>query len=390
MDAAADRTPGAPDVGPAGGGSTGGVGSGKRRLAQLSTLAGLVIGGLTCAFVVNELASEWNRVRDAVADASPVWFAVGLVLCVLAMSSIGWVWTDTLALLGVRVDRFRALGWYYIGELGKYLPGGVWPVLGRGELARRGGVSGPRAYASVALSLVTLYLAAMMVAVGLLPFAFGGDGPGAAAVVLVLLPLGLGALHPRVLDPLLRLVRRVTKRPLAVAVPPWRDTALVVVRYVPTWIFIGGATAAVAHAVEPNASVPRLMFAAVLSWIVGFLAVPVPAGAGVREAVFIAASGLDDGLGATVAVATRVLFILVDGGGAALAAPLLRRARPRVAPDGETATGDGATGDARAGAGEVRAGDVRAGPAPGDIDAGGGVAGRAPGGSPRGEVIPEV
>ncbi len=303
----------------------------RRRAAQLTTVAGLLIGGVTCAFVVRTLSSEWSEVREAVLDASPAWVAVCFLLCIASMTSIGWVWTDVMALLGVRVQRSRALAWYYVGELGKYLPGGVWPVLGRGELARRnGGVPGPRAYASVALSLVTLYLAAMLVAVGLLPFALGDDGPGAAAFVLVLLPLGLAALHPRVIEPLLGLVRRVTKRPLAMEVPPWRDTVVVVLRYVPTWVFIGGATAAMAQAIDPGASPTRVAFAAVLSWTAGFLAVPVPAGAGVRETVFIAASGLPPELGATVAVATRVLFIVVDGGGAALAGAYLRRHRLRT------------------------------------------------------------
>lgn len=297
----------------------------RRRLAGLSTVVGLVIGGAAAAFVVRELATEWGEVRDALADASVPWIGGGLVLAILAMTSIGWVWSDVLALLGVRVGRARALGWYYVGELGKYLPGGVWPVLGRGEMARRGGVPGPRAYASVALSLVTLYLAAMLVAVGLLPFALGDDGPGGAVAVLLLLPLGLGALHPRVVEPLLGAARGLTRRPLTVTVPAWRDTVLVVVRYVPTWLLVGGTTAAVAHAVDPDASPARIAFAAVLSWIAGFLAVPVPAGAGIREAVFLAACGLPPELGATVAVATRVLFILVDGGGAALAALLLRR-----------------------------------------------------------------
>ena len=325
MDAAAPPPTGDPvEPGGADGSSTGR----RRRAAQLTTVVGLLIGGLTCAFVVRTLSSEWSEVREAVLDASPAWVAACFLLCIASMTSIGWVWTDVLALLGAPVRRSRALAWYYIGELGKYLPGGVWPVLGRGELARRNGpVPGPRAYASVALSLVTLYLAAMLVAVGLLPFALGDDGPGAAAFVLVLLPLGLAALHPRVIEPLLGLVRRVTKRPLAMEVPPWRDTVVVVLRYVPTWVCIGGATAAMAQAIDPGASPTRVAFAAVLSWTAGFLAVPVPAGAGVRETVFIAASGLSPELGATVAVATRVLFIVVDGGGAAVAGAYLRRVR---------------------------------------------------------------
>jgi hypothetical protein len=44
----------------------------------------------------------------------------------------------------------------------------------------------------------------------------------------------------------------------------------------------------------------------------------------VREAVFIAACGLPDGIDATVAIAARVAFILVDGLGGLVALPWIR------------------------------------------------------------------
>ncbi len=315
-------------------------GSRSRRAAGASTALGLVLLAATTAFVLRTLASEWGRVRDAVVDASIGWLAVGLVGAVLAMTTIAWSWADVLVVLGAKVDRVRVVAWYYVGELGKYLPGGVWPVVGRGEMARRGGVGRSRAYASVALSLATLYLAAALVAVVLLPFSLAGGGRlGAEALFLLLLPLGVAVLHPRVLEPLLKLGRRVSRRQLPVEIPRWGASVGVVLRYVPAWLFVGGATWAVARAVSPDAPVARIAFAAVLSWIAGFAAVPVPAGAGVREAVFIAASGLPGGVAATVAVATRVLFILADGGGAALAGPVLRhRRRPDAVVAVEPAT----------------------------------------------------
>ena len=154
-----------------------------------------------------------------------------------------------------------------------------------------------------------------------LPFSLAGGGHiGAELLLLLLLPFGLLALHPggpavappgpagdppRARDPRAAVAgHRRRGRPLHPGVG-----------------FVAAATWCVARAMDPDAPVSRVAFAAVLSWIAGFAAVPVPAGAGVREAVFIAASGLDSGLGATVAVATRVLFILADGGAAVAAAP---------------------------------------------------------------------
>jgi len=304
---------------------------GRRQLvARLTTVVGLVIGVAACVFVGNELRSEWSRVSESIRDASPVWMLAALVLCCVGMGFIGWGWADVIAALGTPVERVRVVAWYLVGELGKYVPGGVWPVLGRGELARRGGVAASVAYASTALSLVTLYLGGMVVAVVLLPFALGGQGPGAVAAVLALLPFGLAALHPRVLNPVLDLGRRLSRRSLDITIPDWHESVSLVLRYVPAWVANAAGTVAVAHAVAPGQStVARIAFAALLSWVAGLLAVPVPAGAGVRETVFIATSALPPGLGATVAVGARVLFIVADAGGAAWGAAYLRRVARR-------------------------------------------------------------
>ena len=202
-------------------------------------------------------------------------------------------------------------------------------MVGRGELARRSGLARSTAYASVALSLGVLYLAALFVAVGFLPFALTGGGTSPWMLFLLALPLGLVMLHHRVLERLADLARRLTHRALVVAIPAWKQSVVLVLQYVPTWFFIGGATYAVSRSLTPDVSVPRVMFAAVLSWVAGFLAVPVPAGAGVREAVFIAASGLPGGIAATTAVAARVLFIVVDAGGAGIGLSVLGLRRRR-------------------------------------------------------------
>ncbi|MBI2711139.1 MAG: flippase-like domain-containing protein [Actinobacteria bacterium] len=328
-------------------------------MARVSTSVGLLVGGLTTAFVVRTLSREWERVRDALAGASWGWIAGGLVGAIAAMAAIAWGWVGVLRLLGASADRRRVIAWYFVGELGKYLPGGVWPVVGRGELARRGGVPRTQAYASVALSLVMLYLAAMTVGAAALPLALaGGGGVQATGLILLLLPVGLAVLLPRVLEPVLGRARRLSRRELHVLVPPWRASIRAVAGYVPAWLLVGLATWSVARALIPDPSLARIFFAAALSWTAGFLAVPVPAGAGVREAVFIAASGLEPGVAATVAVATRVLFILADSGGAAVGAPFLRHRGDDI-DAGPTGPGDGhATGAP----GSVAGADASGGP----------------------------
>ncbi|MFO7281671.1 MAG: lysylphosphatidylglycerol synthase domain-containing protein [Thermoanaerobacterales bacterium] len=322
---------------------------GARRSGRRTVAAGVLVGaviGLTCvAFVVQRMTAQWSEVRDEVADASLGWVAAALVLAAAGMTWVAACWRRALALSGPPPALSQTVAWYYAGEIGKYVPGGVWPVLGRGELARRGGVPRGRAYPSVGLSLAALYLAALAFATVLVPLDLAEQSESPAALALLgLLPLGLAALHPRVLLPVRRLVVRLTGRGGDVVVPPWRATVGLVVAYVPSWVLITAATWCTARALVPDPPLLRIGIATALSWTAGFVAVPVPAGTGVREAVFLAASGLPSGLGATVAVGSRLAFLVVDVLGAVVTAPALRgarRARPAPAepadPDREPA-----------------------------------------------------
>lgn len=300
---------------------------------------GALVGGLAIVFVGRILARDWGEVREGLEGANPAWLVAALLLAAGGMTSIAAAWRRTLRVLGGNLSWGQTLARYYVGELGKYVPGGVWPVLGRGELAARAGVPRPAAYGSVALSLASLYLAAMFLALAALPAVLDGSGSEslsgsgsdfemtATAWVFVLLPLGVLGLHHVVLERLRSLGEKLLGRHIELPIPRWRESLLLLVCYVPVWLFIGGATWAVAQAMGQDASIGEVAPAAILSWIVGFVLVPVPGGLGVREVIFVAASGIAAGPAAAVAVVARVLFVLVDTTGALIASAWLARQR---------------------------------------------------------------
>ncbi len=295
---------------------------------MVSTAVGTAVALVGLFFVVRALINEWDEVSDALEEADWRLLIPATVLAVLAMVAIALPWGRALELLGAQISAGRRVALYFAGEIGKYVPGGVWPVIGRGELAVRSGVERGTAYSSVALSLGVLYLASLIVCLALLPLAEPGDRR--ILWVLVLLPLGLLALHHAVVARTVGLVERVARRSLGVEIPSWGAAVGLVLRYVPAWILVGTSTWVVSEALGGEATWGQVVFAAVLSWFVGFAAVPVPGGVGVREAVFVAAApGLDAGLGAAVALVSRVLFMATDAGGAAIASAWLSGQRAR-------------------------------------------------------------
>lgn len=253
------------------------------------------------------------------------WLAVGFVCAVGGMTLVASRWSVAARLVGGDLPVSRAIPLYFQGEIGKYIPGSVWAVLGRGELARRHGLSRSSAYASVVSSLAALYLGAALTAALLLPVAAGARGTLAVLGVLAFLVVGVLGLHPTVVGRVLALGERLTKRKLAVTVPTWGESIRAVVGYLPAWAAIGAAHTFAAMALGVDVSYPAILFASAVSWSAGFLAIPAPGGIGVRESVFVLTSGLPHSDAAAAALLARVMFIVADGLGALAGAAWMTR-----------------------------------------------------------------
>jgi glycosyltransferase 2 family protein len=297
----------------------------------LASALGLVIGVAGIAFVLRTLLRDREAVVAAASGIDPWLGALAIAVGLTGMIQIGLAWRHALRIVGVQRPRLDTLYRYFIGQLGKYVPGGIWPVVGRAEMARRGGISAGAAYSSTVLSLGTTYLAAIVLVVATIPFGLGADT--SALWVIALLPLGVLALHPTVVTFGLDLLERATRRRPAIAVPPWGSSITLLVRHVPAWLSIGLATWLVAFALGDGGVLGNVLFATALSWVVGFIIVPVPGGIGVREAVFTAtATSLSPGVAAATAILARLVFITVDLGGSATTAMLVQRSRARTSP----------------------------------------------------------
>lgn len=286
----------------------------RRRLVPL---VGAVIGVAGVAFVVRTLVTRREEVGDALSGAEPAPLLLSLLLGLAAMGSIGWIWAGMLRDRGHHAPGRRAMSWYFVGQLGKYVPGGIWPIVGRAELAVRGGVERGAAYRATGLSLVTTYSAAVVaVAAGSL---LSWDRPvvGAGAV-LCLVAAGVVLGSARVSARISSLASRVSGRGLVL--PRRADFVRLTALHVPAWVLMSLSTSVTASAFGARISVTEMLFVASASWLVGFLVPGVPGGIGVRESVFTALAGplVGTPVAVSLALVSRLVFVCVDLAGAAV------------------------------------------------------------------------
>jgi uncharacterized membrane protein YbhN (UPF0104 family) len=279
------------------------------------------------ALVTWAIVRGWDRTEAALGNADVRWLVATEAAACAAMVLIAVLWRSAMGVLGAALAPVETAALYFKGEVAKYVPGSVWAVVGRAELARRHGLSPSAAYGSVVLSLGALFLACAAVAAGGLPFTSGTVGSPPAWALILVVVAGLAALHPAVLG---RVWERAAKRwPVSAERPPptptWAASLGLVARYMPAWLLVSVATWCASRALTPHPGWANTVSATTVSWLAGFVAVPAPGGIGVREAAFVAASNLPAGVAAAVAVVCRLAFMAADGGGAAVGALVARR-----------------------------------------------------------------
>jgi uncharacterized membrane protein YbhN (UPF0104 family) len=295
-----------------------------RRPVILAFLA--VALGLGCYAVV----SDWRSIRAGVDRLTLAELAASLGFVLLALVAGLMQWRSVLADLGSRLPMRAAAPVYFLGQLGKYLPGSVWAALGQIELAKAREVPRSRSAAAYAITVLTTLLAAAVVAAALLPFVDAGR-LHAYFWILLVAPLGLIALLPPVLRPLLsagfRLLRRTPPEHLATG----KGTAIAFAWGVAGWLGYGLQIWVLATAL--GAPSGRAFAASVggfaLAWSAGFLVVFAPAGAGAREAtlVVLLAAVLPADTALLAALVSRLLMTAADLLTAAVALAMVRRAR---------------------------------------------------------------
>lgn len=286
----------------------------RRRLLQTAILvAGLV--GLAVA-----VTRTVDDARDQVLpSAGALAVAGGLALVAILASGRAWVtlFREVLDNGGNRV-RFEVT--YYLSQLTKYLPaGGVVQAASQVSLAAATGVPLGRVALAFPVSVVGSAAAGATLGAGM---ALAAELPGwVRALALV----GLAAptlLHRRSMAAVLGLARRFVRRlPAPDRLPSQRS---ILVYYGWALASIGATAAAYAvllRSLTGEASPATVFFASALSWTLGFLVLPLPAGIGVREAVLIAAL---PGVGAAPVLAASLAHRLLAMG-AELAAVLVSK-----------------------------------------------------------------
>jgi uncharacterized membrane protein YbhN (UPF0104 family) len=225
---------------------------------------------------------------------------------------------------GPKVDNGAAL---IVSQLGKYVPGGVVQATGQVGLARSSGVTLKRAATAFWVLAMTQAIAGFTWVLVL-----AATWNDAAPLLRVLLAVGalasLALIDRRWMVWALRKIPR-TREAAHELVPNQRAIVIAWIACVVTLGAASGAYVVLLGSFGPVGNPLFVMSGYAAAWTVGFLAIPIPAGVGVREAVlaFILHGVFPGSVLVASSVYLRLVLIATEGLAAAIASHRVRPSR---------------------------------------------------------------
>ena len=255
---------------------------------------------LVCIAVQGTVREALSKLHEHPWELDPGWLVFAGVLYAIAWLPMGWFWGEVLSALGQPIRWLETLRAYFLGHLGKYVPGKALVLVIRVGLLKSRVISIRLGVASVLLETLTLMSVGAVLAAAISPFVLSHDPRLTIAAVVTAIIVGLPTI------PLLtrRLIRRLTA--LKIASDPKDESSVedqsvlehqITSRLlakgwlasVVCWIVLGWSMWATLRAigvtsVHPIGGLPLMVAVVALSIVAGFVSM-LPGGMVVRDAL---------------------------------------------------------------------------------------------------------
>ncbi|GAB3066102.1 MULTISPECIES: lysylphosphatidylglycerol synthase transmembrane domain-containing protein [unclassified Phycicoccus] len=265
------------------------------------------------------VARNWAEVSEDIDNIDAGSFALAAFLVCLppVLTMLGW--RVLLADLGTKLHVAPSGGVFFVGQLGKYLPGAVWSIVVQAEMGVRLHI--PRRRSAV-VAFVTVALAAicgLIVGMPAVPLLItGGNASTTGWVALLMVPLLSLVLWPRLLNWLIATVLRVLRREPLEHELSGRAVLVSSGLFILAWLCSGLHAFVLARATGVTYDGSLLALATIsgfaLASSLAMFSVVLPAGVGVREGllVLMLAPITSTSAATAVVVLSRFLTVMAD------------------------------------------------------------------------------
>lgn len=253
---------------------------------------GVAIASIIIFFIVRSLTISLRKLGDYSLEFSHVRLLVAFATVGLVFVCYGLLWRSILAWFGCRIGFRESMRIWFLSQAAKYIPGKVWFAFGRVYLCEASGVRRTIALLATGFEIM-LVIASAVVVYAVVALFVPEISPLSLWVNLLLIALAIAAVHPWILNWLLRKVFK----DLSNLRLTYLGTLFLMFMYFLTWMVYGIGFYLVSTSVVVTGASTIFRFGNTIervlamiginaaAWVVGFVSLITPAGLGVREGV---------------------------------------------------------------------------------------------------------
>jgi hypothetical protein len=275
------------------------------------------------------IARHWDQFVSYPWQVSPTSLLLAFAAAMAEIFVVFAVWWRALALTGVRIPWQVGVQVFFRAQIARYLPGGIWDLVGRFVLASQAGVGKRAMAASMGLEMGLQVLSGGVFLLLALALRSGLAMQSYLGLSVVIIVGALIFLSPPVFTAIVNFGLKLLKKPALVMQLTWWGLFQLFLLRLLGHVLMGLGFFFMVRGIAPIPldTAPLLITSFVGAWLIGYLAIIAPMGIGIREGalVLLTSSVLPFSVATAAVVGYRLLFAIRDMIAAGIGIILARR-----------------------------------------------------------------
>jgi uncharacterized membrane protein YbhN (UPF0104 family) len=245
-------------------------------------------------FLIKGVVANWNQVKDFEWKFNYPLLLISFVLQIMALCWLVQIWRWILRHSGSTISYPGLFKIWFFANLGRYLPGKVWQFLGMLYMLEKRGVPPRNSVPTVVLAQTFSVMSGLVIAFAFLGVTlysqFLSENPALVGVVaLFLLAVIALTIYPKLLQRVVNFGLGILKKEKINLDINTKDVIIYISCYSVSWLLFGLAFLVFVKAMAQASFAMYPSFAGAFAFAVniGFLALIVPGGIGVREGLLV-------------------------------------------------------------------------------------------------------
>lgn len=254
---------------------------------KLLKIIGVILSLLILWFMGNQFVKNWQDIKPYLSNMKIGWFIVSIIMYAIVFLLTGYNWSYLLWKMDSKLGKMDYLDIHMTSALARYIPGGIWNIVGKAYMCTNKGVEKRATTISMILEYVFQIISSSLFLLFFIPILFSNNNNSFWIVALAGLLIILTVIFiPNIIKVGIKVIGKVFKDDTSEINLEKKYVYNVLGRYVGVWLLtgIGLIILVIAFSKVEILQGIYLILSYPISWVIGFLS-PSPNGMGIREGV---------------------------------------------------------------------------------------------------------